>query len=223
MGAIVWQLNDCWPVVSWASVDYFGRWKALHYYEKRFFAPVMISCHEEGILSQDTNINTEHFPERMSARLSVANETLQEFDGVARWALRRPDASVILEGSFPVHAPALSSVWLSDAQDFSVYGFYDCYYSYQLEDESGSVVGGGSVLFCAPKHFEFVDPQLEAKLDGDEIVVRAKAYARSVEIRCGADVLLKDNFFDMNAGERRVKILRGMPENISARSVYDIR
>ncbi|HOO27843.1 MAG TPA: glycoside hydrolase family 2 protein, partial [Lachnospiraceae bacterium] len=57
MGAIVWQLNDCWPVASWSSIDYYGRWKALHYYEKRMFAPLMISCAEEGILTQDTNPN----------------------------------------------------------------------------------------------------------------------------------------------------------------------
>ncbi len=38
MGAIVWQLNDIWPVASWASIDYFGRWKALHYYESAFSA-----------------------------------------------------------------------------------------------------------------------------------------------------------------------------------------
>ncbi|MBR6221739.1 MAG: hypothetical protein IKQ80_14330, partial [Clostridia bacterium] len=60
-------------------------------------------------------------------------------------------------------------------------------------------------------------------LEGDEIVVTAKAYARSVEIRCGADVLLEDNFFDMNAGTRRVKVLRGKPGEIRVRSVYDIR
>ena len=58
---------------------------------------------------------------------------------------------------------------------------------------------------------------------GDEVVVRARAYARSVEIQCGADVLLEDNFFDMDAGERRVKVLRGAPEGVSARSVFDIR
>ena len=55
------------------------------------------------------------------------------------------------------------------------------------------------------------------------MVVTAQAYARSVELQCGADVLLEDNFFDMNGGERRVRILRGKPTGVSARSVYDIK
>lgn len=38
MGTVIWQLNDCWPAASWSSIDYYGRWKALHYYAKRFFA-----------------------------------------------------------------------------------------------------------------------------------------------------------------------------------------
>ena len=223
MGAIVWQLNDCWPVVSWASIDYYGRWKALHYYEKRFFAPVLISCQEEGVLSQNTNVNAEHLPDHTSARLNVSNETLKPFAGTARWSLRRPDGSVLEEGSFDVNVPALTAVWLSEPQDFTRYGFHDCYYSYELLDEGGSRVGGGSVLFCAPKHFKFVDPGLTARVDGDEIVVTASAYARSVELQCGPDTVLEDNYFDMNPGERRVKILRGGAESVRARSVYDIR
>lgn len=78
-------------------------------------------------------------------------------------------------------------------------------------------------LFCAPKHFRFRDPQLRVRLEGGEIVVSADAYARSVEIRCGADTVLEDNFFDMNAGERRIRILRGEVGELSVRSVYDIR
>ncbi|MEY2818054.1 MAG: hypothetical protein RL275_1517, partial [Chloroflexota bacterium] len=42
-GTLYWQLNDCWPVASWASLDYFGRWKALHYAARRFYAPLMLS------------------------------------------------------------------------------------------------------------------------------------------------------------------------------------
>ncbi len=222
MGAVVWQLNDCWPVASWASIDYYGRWKALHYYEKRFFAPVLISCHEEGILSQNTNVNAEPFDLEKSAHLNVSNETLKPFKGTAKWSLRRPDASVIEEGSFPVECPAMSAVWLPK-QDFSHYGTYDCYYAYELRDEHGRLYGDGTVLFCAPKHFKFIDPKLTAWVEGGEIVVKAQGYARSVEILAGADTVLEDNYFDMNGGERRINVLRGDVKDVAVRSVYNIR
>ena len=59
MGAVYWQLNDIWPGASWSSIDYYGRWKALHYYAKRFFAPVLLSCEEESRMTQERNINAE--------------------------------------------------------------------------------------------------------------------------------------------------------------------
>ena len=223
MGAVVWQLNDCWPVASWASLDYYGRWKALHYYEKRFFAPVLISCHEEGTLSQLSSVNDQNAKNlKKTARLNVSNETMQDFSGIVKWSLRRPDATVIEEGAFPVECPALTAVWLPE-QDFSQYDTYDVYYSYQLLDCDGNAVGQGSVLFCAPKHFRFADPKLTAVIEGDKIVVSASAYARSVELMVGADTVLENNYFDMDAGTRRIKILRGRPETASVRSVYNIR
>ena len=223
MGAVIWQLNDCWPVASWAGIDYFGRWKALQYYARRFFAPVLVSCHEEGLVNQeDISVNTEHIDPRKTARLNVSNETMEAFAGRIDWSLRRPDASVIEEGSFDVAVPALDALWLPE-QDFTKYGPYDCYYAYRLTDRAGHTVGEGSVLFCAPKHFRFQDPGLTVRLEGDEAVVTASAYARSVEVQCGPDVLLEDNYFDMNGGERRVKILRGEAKDAAVRSVYDIR
>lgn len=78
MGAIYWQINDCWSVASWASIDYSGRWKALHYYARRFFAPVLISCREEGLLTQENNINQQAFPLKKSIRFNVSNETREE-------------------------------------------------------------------------------------------------------------------------------------------------
>ena len=79
------------------------------------------------------------------------------------------------------------------------------------------------MLFCALKHFHFMNPHLRVWQEGNEIVVKADAYARSVELIAGADVLLEDNYFDLNACERRVKILRGEGKNLRARSVFDIR
>ena len=43
MGSLYWQLNDCWPAVSWSSIDFFGNWKALHYHTKKAFKNVLIS------------------------------------------------------------------------------------------------------------------------------------------------------------------------------------
>lgn len=51
MGALYWQLNDLWPVASWASIEYDGTWKLLHYEAKRFFAPLALSVYrKDGIL-----------------------------------------------------------------------------------------------------------------------------------------------------------------------------
>ncbi|MDD3920164.1 MAG: hypothetical protein PHO41_03165 [Eubacteriales bacterium] len=222
MGAVVWQLNDCWPVASWSSIDYYGRWKALHYYEKRFFAPVLLSCQEEGVLSQETNVNAEGYVPNRRIRLNVSNETPKTFTGTVRWSLRTPDAAILRKGEAAVSVPPYSALWLEeeDCNDADTYGSY-C--AYALDNEAGKEIASGSVLFCQPKHFRFADPALKAELRGDTVVVSAKAYARSVEVMAGADVLLEDNYFDMNAGERVIKILRGTPETVTVRSVYNIR
>ena len=50
MGSLVWQLNDCWPVASWSSIDYYGRWKALHYYIKRAYEDNLVAIEMEDDL-----------------------------------------------------------------------------------------------------------------------------------------------------------------------------
>ena len=222
MGAIVWQLNDCWPVASWSSIDYYGRWKALHYIEKRCFQPVLLSVEEEGELSQNPKINEWHpEPLRRSARMNVSNETMAEVRGTVRWALRAPDASVIASGEEEVTVPPLSAVWL-ETLSFPEAGLTDTYFSCELAGEEG-VISAADALFCAPKHFAFADPELSCSAEGGEVTVRASAYARMVWLESDdPDLLLSDNAFDMNAGEKRVKVLRGSAQGIRARSVYDL-
>ena len=227
MGAIYWQLNDCWPVISWASIDYCGRWKALHYAAKRFFRPLTLSCAEEGLLTQDPNINFERYEYEENAlkkgmRLCVENETMLSHTVEVTWQLRRADASVIRQGRETVTVEPLSSKWL-EYEDFADADTFGDYIAYQMT-ENGAPAASGTALFCAPKHFRFADPQLALRVEGDEIVVTAAAYARSVQILNADDTLkLSDNFFDMNAGETRVRILSGQPSGLRVRSVYDIR
>lgn len=221
MGAIYWQLNDIWPVASWASIDYFGRWKALHYYAKRFFAPVMISCEEECETTNRTSVVMQPSSNISTARLNVTNETWNEVKGTVRWFLRDAASRVLQEGSLELTVPAFSSKWL-EQQDFSDTAYLDNHYQYEFEVD-GQVVSSGTVLFTAPKHYHFRDPKLSYVVEGNKIRISAENYARSVEIESpDTDLVLSDNYFDMEAGTIEVEILKGEPQKIELRSVYDI-
>ena len=95
--------------------------------------------------------------------------------------------------------------------------------SYQLA-EGDDVISEGTVLFCPPKHFRFVDPGLSVRAEGNEIIVTAQHFAKGIEIRNdNDDLILSDNFFDMSGGEKRVSIIKGIPEGLRVRSIYNIR
>lgn len=222
MGAIIWQLNDIWPVASWASIDYYGRWKALHYAAKRFFAPVMISAEEEGELSQNPKINEYHpAPLEKSFRLNVCNETLRDVTGEVVWALRTPDGAIVRQNQQTLTIPAMSAKWLDkvDCADASLTGHYVSF-AFVVDDVA---LSEGTCIFCAPKHFEFVDPRLTVETCGDTLVVTSHAYAKQVWLESeDADLLLDDNAFDMNPGTKVVRVLRGSAEKVRVRSVWDL-
>ncbi len=223
MGAIVWQLNDCWPVISWSSIDYCGRWKALHYAEKRFFAPLMISCQEEGMMTQEADMNREHFVFEKSIRLNVANETREEHLVQVSWALRNAKAEVLRDGGITeLKVPALSSVWL-DKVLFPDIDIFSEYVSYELRQD-GKTISEGTVIFSYPKYFRYEEPHLSYRVEKDNIIVSADTYAKGVEIQNAAeDLVLSDNYFDMNGNEKHVKIISGEAKEIRLKSVYDIR
>ena len=222
MGAIIWQLNDIWPVASWASIDYYGRWKALHYAAKRFFAPVMISAEEEGELSQNPKINEYHpAPLEKSFRLNVCNETLRDVTGEVVWALRTPDGAIVRQNQQTLTIPAMSAKWLDkvDCADASLTGHYVSF-AFVVDDVA---VSEGTCIFCAPKHFEFVDPRLTVETRGDTLLVTSHAYAKQVWLESeDADLLLDDNAFDMNPGTKVVRVVRGTAEKVRGRSVWDL-
>lgn len=224
MGALYWQLNDIWPVASWASIDYYGRLKALHYYAKRFYSPVIISCVETGETTTRPFVVMEPdlYGYETKAQLTLTNDRLTDVTGTARGYLRNSKGEILQMTEQTVTVKSFEVVHLPEL-DFNKTDVLNNYYSYEFEVD-GEIISEGSVLFTAPKHFKFLDPELAVRVEGDEIVVSAKAYAKSVEIYSDdSDFILSDNFFDINGGEKRVKILEGSPTNIKTRTVYDIR
>jgi len=224
MGTLYWQLNDIWPVASWASIDYYGRYKALQYFAKRFYSPVMISCEEVGETATRPAVymQYDYYDYVTTAALAVNNDSMKPVTGTVHWQLRSADSAVLREGSEEITVPALSVTKLEklDFQKTNVEKNH-LYYWFEV---NGVEVSGGSVLFTAPKHYLFENPELTCKINGDEIIVHAQKYAQAVEIDSpDSDFILSDNYFDMEKGSRTVKILQGAPKTIRLRSVYDIR
>ena len=221
MGAVYWQFNDCWPVASWSSVDYCQRLKALHYYARRFFAPIMISCEEEGMINSGQELVRLPFDFPKSIRLNVANESMQDEMITVKWQVRDASAKILRAEETVVKVPALTSVWLEKVElpDIDIYNEY---VSYQALKE-GIVVSEGTVIFSYPKYFRYEEPQLQATVEGNRITVSAGKYAKSVEIlNDNEDLILSDNYFDLNADSKTVEVLSGKIDNLRLRSVYDI-
>ncbi|UVI30225.1 beta-mannosidase [Paenibacillus spongiae] len=201
MGAIYWQLNDCWPVASWSSIDSFGRWKALHYASKRFFNPLLVSAMETGT----------------KVELHVSNESPDAVPALLEWKLRDAGSAVLEQGSMEMNVDRLSSVKAIEFDFAQQLADHDrlrsSYFEFSLKRE-GDIVSEGTVLFVKPKHFEFADPNLTATVyeeaDAFHIRVEGQAFAKFVELKLrDADCRFSDNYFDVSANApKEVTVLK---------------
>lgn len=205
-GTLYWQLNDCWPVASWSSLDYYGRWKALHYAARRFYAPLLLSIEDRG----------------QAMRLFVTNDNRDDWQGEARWSLEGLDGQVLESGSGKVNAAALATT-LIETPDIESH--------VDKENRRGLIFiaelwqgEGRLALKAAPfvpdKHLALEDPRLQLQVQVQNgtasITLRAESLARHVELSLeGAEVVFSDNYFDLPAGREAV-VTFPLPEGWTA-------
>ena len=164
----------------------------------------------------------QHFEFEKSIRFNASNETREDKEILLKWQIRDQKAKVLRSEEAYIKVPALFSRWMDKVllPEIDVFTEYVSYQAYDGDKE----IAEGTVIFSYPKYFRYQDPELSMELQYPWLIVRAKAYAKSVEIQNeDQDMVLSDNYFDMNGGEKRVQILRGKPEGLKIRSVYDIR
>ena len=194
-GTLYWQLNDCWPSASWSSLDYFGRWKALHYVSRRFYAPVLLSIED----NEQTGVMKVH----------LTSDLKKHWEGEVHWRLMRLDGAVIDSGNSLVNAMPTSSslIFEKDFSHLTLQEKRETVFVAQLM-QNGNVKATQLATFVRNKHLNLVDPQLSALVqegDGDEVIIEVKAryLARFVELSLDdADVVFSDNYFDVLPGEQ---------------------
>ena len=220
-GALYWQLNDCWPVTSWASIDYQGRWKALQYAARRFYAPLALSLEED----------------RCHVRVFVANDHPHSWKGTWCWSLETLNGEMVETGSAEVSASPISATFLSEF-DFSravkKHGAARLVFTAGIYKD-GQCLSRQTVLFAKEKNITLPDPELHWKVsqEGKHMVIAltANAFARFVELRLeGADSIFSDNYFDLPACGT-IQILCALPDGwtmeqtklaLRVRSVADV-
>ncbi|HEY1256472.1 MAG TPA: glycoside hydrolase family 2 protein [Terracidiphilus sp.] len=194
MGSIFWQLNDCWPVASWSSIDYFGRWKALQYYARRFYAPVLVSPHvEDGAL-----------------KVYVVSDKVKAEHGSLRARLMDFDGKVLLEETKDVEiVPQASQIYLDwPLKKLTNAGAADTSRVFVVADLSaGGAVISRNLIYLAPTKGVHLKPaHLKVETSGAngsyKIRITSPVLARDVYLTFGSlDVQVSDNYFDLLPGE----------------------
>lgn len=188
MGTLFWQHNDCWPVASWASRDYYGRWKAQHYYVRKAYDDILISPVVEG---------DELKVYAVSDRLENTSGRLQlqvcQFDGtvVHHW-----DKSVGISGNDSrVCFSAPLAKLLEGADRGTVYVRVD------YTDKSGRVYHNN---YCLGKQKDMDYPKVDLQTEvrsiegGYEVTVSADKFARAVCLSVADnESVYSDNYFDV--------------------------
>ena len=185
MGSLYWQINDCWPVASWSSIDYYGNWKALHYQVKRSFETVILSFEEAA----------------EELKVHIVSDSLSAFK--AELELQAIDFSGNVVKTWKkdlVIKPNMSDHYLTLAKD-----------ELDIDKKQTILVGklriGSSVLTSEVhnllpfKDLALVDPELSYSVTESKnkfiIELKAENFAKSVYLTDGTLVNFSDNYFDM--------------------------
>ena len=194
MGTLYWQLNDCWPVASWSSVDFFGRWKPLHFEAKTQFEPQKLSHFLDGDQLSIYLISDEKLIPGTEARWRF---DLTEFDGNIQDSLsglksiRNDLSQLIWQGSI--------AHWKSQGRSTFINA------QVQFGDEKLNL----TIDLAKPKDQQLAAAQVEVNSrqmrSGDiELSFLASNYIRNLWIEQNIDGHFSDNNFDLMPGELRV-------------------
>ena len=211
MGSLYWQIDDCWPVASWSSIDYFGRWKALQFYARRFYRDLLVTPHEE-----DGKIAIYVVSDRVKetpARLRVA---LMDFDGKV---LMEKTSDVSLSPLVSKPYVEFDKAGLLTEQDPRKV-FLNCELTVEgktFSDNRFYFKPYKELLLSAAK----IDRNVRAAGDAYEITVRSDRLARAVYLALdGIDGQFSDNFFDLLPGKPVIVVFKPA-RKISLKAVSD--
>jgi beta-mannosidase len=189
MGTLYWQLNDCWPVASWSSIDYHHRWKALHYMARQFYAPLLVSGVENT--TKDT------------VEIYINSDLMETCAGELSWTVTNAAGIKLAEGKQQVDIKRGSSrVHVLKLADYiRDNGIRDLIIWLELQVKD-KIVSTNFVTFARPKHLELRQPEITTEVSLQKGSVEVNLTAKSPSLWTwleldGEDARFSDNFFHL--------------------------
>lgn len=204
MGTLYWQLNDCWPVVSWSSIDYLGNWKAFHYQAKRSFEPILISVAESN-KSYEIYLTSDLLKE---IKTDVKFELI-DFDGKSLWK-----SNVIKN----LKADVSENIFNINKTDWAKFDLSKAVLKISSDSEDAKFE---KLFFPArPKDLKLSKPNITVKkISPTEIEVSTDTLAKDIYLI--GDAHFSDNFFDLLPGTSKRIILSRSLDKVEVMSLFD--
>lgn len=207
MGTLYWQLNDCWPVVSWSSLDYLGNWKALHYQIKRSFEQQVTLIEEkEGVLN-----------------FYAINDVVKQFQNIVT-TIEVVKFNGEIVNQVHLNAQKLTDIVKIDSLETkNVVGNFskdEVFLRVILKDAKGNEIAKNTHFFVSPKDLKLAKPDIKIKKISDtEIEISTDVLAKDVYLM--GDIHFSDNFFDLlPKSSKRVKLSKPL-QKVEVMSLWD--
>jgi beta-mannosidase len=196
MGSLFWQIDDCWPVASWSSIDYTGRWKALQYYARRFYDDILVSPHEEN-----GQLNFYIVSDRLQPTAAQLKVSVLDFEGHTLWNQEHDIEVAALTSKSYLSIPIATLLAGKDAK--SVFLFAELLVG-------GKPVSRNEHFFQPYKNLLLLRPLISAQVvrarAGFRITLSSDKLARAVYLSApNYTGVFVDNYFDLIPG-RKVEV-----------------
>ncbi len=202
MGTLYWQLNDCWPVTSWSSLDYYGNWKAFHYQVKRSFENTILTINEEN----------EKY------KVYFINDTLEKYSGNLELELISFDGKVVWKTTQEVIGYPNTSTLLFEISKEKFEGFN--LNQILLKTEFNDLQT--HFFFSKPKDLKLQRPNIQINaIDELTIEISSDVLAKNVFLSSEENTFFNDNYFDLLPNEKRIIKLSKSTKEIKVKSLYD--
>jgi beta-mannosidase len=214
MGSLYWQLNDCWPGASWSSIDYYGKWKALHYKVRDAFKPVIVS-HE----FLDSNLNVivvSDIKESLECEVEIKLLNFNSEIPIKKWNQQlkiKPFESLTVK--------SLAAEELNENKN-------DTYVKLILKNK-GNIISSKNIFFLPNKELKLPKPNLTFEVNIDSslnklyVKIKSNYFAKGVNIRTSSKLNFSENYFDLDANQEKTVSIDLLPNENLDRLIKSIK